>query len=97
MFILQVHKPTTDLGYFDHNMPNKSDHQMTKSHKFDNPLRTANLWPKFMLVKSKPNLPNPFIIDIKQNFKFFFFFFSFWRVGPRVGFYFFHCNEDILI
>ena len=42
MFILQVHKPTTDLGYFDHNMPNKSDHQMTKSHKFENPLRTAN-------------------------------------------------------
>ena len=42
MFILQVHKPTTDLGYFDHNMPNKYDHQMAKSHKFDNPLRMAN-------------------------------------------------------
>ena len=74
MFILQVHKLTIDLGYFDHNMSNKSDLQMTKSHKFDNPIRTANLGPKFMPVKSKPNLPNPFIIDIKQNFIYFFFF-----------------------
>ena len=88
MFILQVHKLTIDLGYFDHNMSNKSDHQMTKSHKFDNPLRTATLRPKFMPVKSKLNLPNSFIIDIKQNLNFFFFF-SFWKVGPGVGFYFF--------
>ena len=88
MFILQVHKPTIDLGYFDHNMSNKSDYQMTKSHKFDNPLRTANLGPKFMPVKSKPNLPNPFIIAIKQKLNFSFLF-SFKRVGPGVGFYFF--------
>ena len=74
MFILQVHKPTIDLGYFDHNMSNKSDYQMTKSHKFDNPLRMAKLGPKFMPVKSKPNLPNPFIIAIEQNLNFFFFF-----------------------
>ena len=89
MFILQVHKLTIDWGYFDHNMSNKSDHHMTKSHKFDNPLRKANLGPKFMPIKSKPNSPNPFIIDIKQNLIFFFFFFPFRRVGPWVGFYFF--------
>ena len=87
MFILQVYNPTIDLDYFDHNMPNKSNHQMTKSHKFDNPLRTANLWPKFMLVKSKPNLPNPFIIDIKQNLNFFFF--SFLESGAGGWFLFF--------
>ena len=88
MLILQVHKPTIDLDYFDHNMPNKSNHQMTKSHKFDNPLRSANLWPKFMLVKSKPNLPNPFIIDIKQNLNFFFFFFLLREWGRGLVFIF---------
>ena len=59
MFILQVHKPTIDLDYFDHNMPNKSNHQMTKSHKFDNLLRTASLGPKFMPAKSKLNRLGP--------------------------------------
>ena len=67
MLVLQVRKSTINLGYLRHNMSDKSNHQMTKSQKFDILLRTANLGPKFMPAKSKLNRPDPFIIEKKQN------------------------------
>ena len=59
ILVLQVRKSTINLGYLSHDMFDKSNHQMTKSHKFDNLLRTASLGPKFMPAKSKLNRLGP--------------------------------------